>query len=143
MTAVISTDAAQTGWLKIDLAGNATAGGVNALGSIVNPEGVVLQILDAYLYTTVNSAAAATLDIGINAVANTDSVEMCAALAINAGAGGVRRICGGNVASEAALTGGQNGVLWPVGSFMVFFNPAAQISTAFRGSLFLEYLRVT
>lgn len=143
MTAAISTDAAQTGWMKIDIAGNATAGGVNALGSILNPEGVQVQVLDAYLYTTVASAAAATLDIGINATIDTDSTEMCAALAINAAAPNVKRICGGNVASESALTAGQNGVLWPATSYLVFFNPAAQISTAFRANLFLEYLRLT
>ena len=142
MTATISTDAAQSGWLKIDLAGNATAGGVNTLGSVLNPEGVLLQILDVYLYTTVASAAAATLDIGINATAGSDDTDMCAALAIDAAAPNVKRICGGNVASEAALTGGQNGALWAAGSYLCFYNPAAQISTAFRAKCFVEYVRL-
>lgn len=141
MTAAISTDDAQTGWLKIDLAGNATAV-ANSLGYIANPEGVLLQILDVYLYTTVASAAAATLDIGINATAGSDDTDMCAALAINAAAPNVKRICGGNVASEAALTGGQNGVLWPATSYLCFYNPAANASTAFRAKLFVEYLRL-
>jgi hypothetical protein len=142
MTVAISTDAVQTGWLKVDIAGNATAGGVNTLGSILNPEGVLLQILDVYLYTTIASAAAATLDIGINATAGSDDTDMCAALAINAAAPNVKRICGGNAASEAALTGGQAGALWAAGSYMCFYNPAAQISTAFRANLFVEYLRL-
>jgi hypothetical protein len=142
MTVAISTGAAQSGWLKIDIAGNATAGGVNSLGSVINPEGVLLQILDAYLYTTVASAAAATLDIGINTVATADDTDMCAALAINAAAPNVKRICGGNAASEAALTGGQAGALWTAGSYMCFYNPAAQLSTAFRANLFVEFLRL-
>lgn len=141
MTVAINTDAAQSGWLKIDIAGNATAV-ANSLGYIANPEGVLLQILDVYLYTTVAAAAAATLDIGINATAGSDDTDMCAALAINAAAPNVKRICGGNVASESALTGGQNGVLWPADEYMCFYNPAAAASTAFRAALFVEYLRL-
>ena len=141
MTATINTDAAQSGWLKIDIAGNTTAV-ANSLGSVLNPEGCLLQVLDVYLYTTVASAGASQLDIGINATAGSDDTDMCAALAINAAAPNVKRICGGNVASESALTGAQNGVLWASGEYMCFYNPAAVASTAFRGSLFVEYLRV-
>jgi hypothetical protein len=142
MTATLVKDGAQTGWLKIHVHGNATAGGANALGSILNPEGVELQILDCYLYTTVAAADAATLDIGIHDAEDHDDTDMCAALAINAAAPNVKRICGGNVASEAALTGAQNGVKWGATEYLVFYNPAAQISTAFRANLFVEYLRL-
>jgi hypothetical protein len=140
MTVAISTDAASTGWLKIDIAGNATAV-ANQLGEVLNPEGVLLQIVDAYLYTTVAAAAAATLDIGITTT-GADSTNMCSALAINAAAPNVKKIIGSSVASEAALTGGQNGILWPATSYLSIYNPAAQASTLFRASLFLEYVRL-
>lgn len=141
MTVAISTDNAQTGWLKIDIAGNSTAV-ANSLGSVLNPEGVLLYVLDVYLYSTVAAAAAATLDIGINATVDSDDTDMCAALALNAAAPNVKRICGGNVASESALVGAQNGVPWAAGSYLCFYNPAAAASTAYRGALFVEYLRV-
>lgn len=141
MTVAISTDEAHAGWLKIDIAGNATAT-ANSLGYIANPEGVLLQIVDGYLYTTVASAAAATLDIGINTTAGADDTDMCSALAINAAAPNVKKIIGSNIASEAALTGSQNGVLWPATSYLCFYNPAAAASTLFRASLFLEYVRL-
>lgn len=141
MTVAISTDDAQRGWLKIDIAGNSTAV-ANSLGYIANPEGVLVYVMDAYLYTTVASADAATLDIGVNATAGSDDTDMCAALALNAAAPNVKRICGGNDASAAALTGSQNGVPWPATSYLCFYNPAAAASTAYRGFLYLEYIRL-
>jgi hypothetical protein len=48
------------------VAGNSTAV-ANSLGSILNPEGVLLQITDGFLYTVNDADAAATLDIGIGA----------------------------------------------------------------------------
>ena len=141
MTVAISTDAAQSGWLKLKILGNATAV-ANQLGQLLNPEGVLLQILDAYLYTVVAAADAATLDIGVTATSGADSTNMCSALALNAAAPNVKRICGGNVASQAALVGGQNGIQWGAAEYLSVYNPAAVASTLLEAYLFIEYLRL-
>jgi hypothetical protein len=141
MTVAISADAAQTGWMKIKILGNTTAV-ANQLGQILNPEGVLLQVLDAYLYTVVAAAGAATLDIGITATSGADSTNMCSALALNAAAPNVKRICGGNVASEAALTGSQNGILWAATEYLSIYNPAAVASTLLEAYLLVEYVRL-
>ena len=139
MTAVISTDPAQTGWMKIHVTGDATAG-AHTLGSILNPEGVLLHIYDAFLYKSVAAAAAATLDIGVNATIDTQDTDMCSALAIN-GATGVYKIIGTDLASEGAATT-PRGVLWAAGSYIVFFEQAGQASTLFVGDLYVHYIRL-
>jgi hypothetical protein len=141
MTVTISTDAAQAGWLKVKILGNTTAV-ANQLGQLENPEGVLLQITDAYLYTVVATAGAATLDIGITATSGADSTNMCSALAINAAAPNVKKIIGSNVASQAALTGGQNGILWPATSYLSVYGPAAVATTLLEAYLFIEYVRL-
>lgn len=139
MTAVLSTDFAQAGWLKIRITGDATAA-AHAYGSILNPEGVLLHIYDAFLYMSVASAGASTLDIGINATIDTDDTDMCSALATN-GATGVYKIIGTDLASEGAATT-PRGVLWAAGSYLVLFEPAAAASTALVADLFVHYIRL-
>jgi hypothetical protein len=141
MTAEIVSDGPQSGWLKIYVAGNSTAGGVNSLGSIANPEGVALHITDAYLKTVVDADAAATLDIGIGA-SGADSSDLCSAYDINGAAHeAVIYIIGKDRASEAAATT-PYGLLWAATTYLNFYNPAAQLSAPWEGYLYVRYIRI-
>ena len=140
MTATLIQDGPQSGWLKVYVAGNTTAV-ANSLGSILNPEGVLLQITDGFLYTVVSSSGAATLDIGIGAT-GADSTDMCSAYDIDAAAAGdVIYIIGKDAASEAAATT-PKGVDWGATEYLNFYNPAAAASTLYEGYLYLRYIRV-
>ena len=141
MTAYIVQDGPQTGWMKVYVAGNTTAGGANTLGSIANPEGVALHISDAYLKTVIDADAAAQLDIGIG-VAGADSTNLCSAYDINGAAHeAVIYIVGKDAASEAAATS-PKGLLWAANTYLNFYNPAAQISAPWEGYLYLKYIRI-
>ena len=141
MTANIVSDGPQSGWLKVYVAGNTTAGGVNTLGSILNPEGVALQITDGFLYVINDADAAATLDIGIGAT-GADSTDLCSAYDINgATAGDVIYIVGKDAASEAAATT-PKGLKWAATTYLNFYNPAAAVSSPFEGYLYLRYIRI-
>jgi hypothetical protein len=140
MTAQIISDGPQTGWLTVYVAGNSTAV-ANSLGSILNPEGVLLQITDGFLYTVNDADAAATLDIGIGA-SGADSTDLCSAYDINGAApGAVIYIVGKDAASEAAATT-PKGLAWAATSYLNFYNPAAAASAPYEGYLFLRYIRV-
>lgn len=140
MTATLITDGPQSGWLKVYVAGNATAA-ANSLGSIYNPEGVLLQITDGFLYTVASSDGAATLDIGIGAT-GADSTDMCSAYDIDAAAAGdVIYVVGKDAASEAAATT-PKGVDWGATEYLNFYNPEAAASAPFEGYLYLRYIRV-
>jgi hypothetical protein len=141
MTATLITEGAQSGWLKIYIAGVTTAGGACTLGSIANPEGVALHICDAYLKTVIDADAAATLDIGIGAT-GADSSDLCSAYDINGAAHeAMIYIIGKNRASEAAATT-PYGLLWAADTYLNFYNPAAQISSPWEGYLYLRYIRI-
>ena len=141
MTATLITEGAQAGWLKVYIAGNTTAGGVNSLGSIANPEGTALHICDGYLKTVIDADAAATLDIGIGAT-GADSTNLCSAYDINGAAHeAMIYIVGKDAASEAAATT-PKGLLWAAGTYLNFYNPAAQISSPWEGYLYLRYIRI-
>ena len=140
MTATLITDGPQSGWLKVYIAGNTTAV-ANSLGSILNPEGVLLQITDGFLYTVNDADAAATLDIGIGAT-GADSTDLCSAYDINgAAAGAVIYIVGKDAASEAAATT-PKGVDWGATEYLNFYNPEAAASSPYEGYLYLRYIRV-
>lgn len=141
MTATIVKDKPQTGWLVVYVAGTTTAGGAESLGSVLNPEGVLLQITDGFLYVVNDADAAATLDIGIGAT-GADSTDMCSAYDINgASAGDVIYVIGKDAASEAAATT-PKGIDWGATEYLNFYNPAAAVSSPFEGYLFLRYIRV-
>ena len=126
--------------MKVYVAGNTTAT-PNTLGSIYNPEGVLMQITDAFLSTVNDADAAATLDIGIGAT-GADSTDMCSAYDINgAAAGAVIYIIGKDRASEAAATT-PYGVDWGAAEYLNFYNPAAYSSSPYEGYLYLRYIRV-
>lgn len=140
MTAQIISDGPQSGWLKVYVAGNSTAA-ANSLGSILNPEGVLLQITDGFLYVVNDADAAATLDIGIGAT-GADSTDLCSAYDINGAApGAVIYIVGKDAASEAAATT-PKGLAWSATNYLNFYNPAAAASAPFEGYLYLRYIRV-
>ena len=141
MTATLVTDGPQAGWLKVYIAGTDTAGGVESLGSILNPEGVLLQITDGFLYNVVDADAAATLDIGIGVKA-ADSSDLCSAFDINGCAhNSVYYIVGKDAAAEAAATT-PKGLAWAATAYLNFYNPAAQLSDKYEGYLYLRYIRV-
>jgi hypothetical protein len=138
MPLAISTDNAQSGWLKIRITGNAVAAGL--VGAIANPEGVPLQICESYLYFVAPSTAASTFDIGIG-TAIADSSDLVSAFAMNSAAGTVWKVVGTDRASEAAATTPW-GSLWPVASFLTATS-AAQASTGLIADLFVRYIRLT
>lgn len=125
------------GVMEVEIEGWATAAG--NLGSLANPEGVTLMITRSWLYSRVISALAATLNVGIGTDAQ-DVNDILSAVDLNALAAG-SAISGFAqiVAAETAMT---TPALWTAAKFLSF-TTAAQVSTAFRGTLFLEYIRVT
>lgn len=140
MTVALINSGPQSGWLRVYVAGNSTAV-ANSLGSLLNPEGVDLQITDGFLRTVVSSSGAATLDIGIGAT-GADSTDMCSAYDIDAAAAGdVIYIIGKDAASEAAATT-PKGIDWGDDEYLNFYNPSAAASTLFEGYLYLRYIRV-
>lgn len=140
MTAHIVNDGPQSGWLRVYVAGTAAAG-AESLGSILNPEGMRLQITDGFLRVVNDADAAATLDIGIG-VSGADSTDMCSAYDINGAAPeDVIYIIGKDAASEAAATT-PKGVDWGATEYLNFYNPAAAVSSPFEGYLYLRYIRV-
>jgi len=138
MTVAISTDAAQTGWMKIHILGNATAAGL--VGQVYNPEGVLLQIVRGVLYVTTASTLASTFNIGI-AATGVDASDLASAVDMNATTAGTAwQIVGQDLASEGAATT-PKGVLWPSTSY-VTVTSAANASTGLVADLYLQYIRL-
>ena len=136
MTVAISTDAAQTGWLKIHIVGNATAAGL--VGQVLNPEGVQVQITDSFIYLSSASTAASTYNIGV-AADGVDASDLVSALAMNTT--GVFAVIGKDLASEAAATT-PKGLLWPATSYITVTS-AAQASTGLVADLYVRYIRLS
>jgi hypothetical protein len=140
MTVKHIVDSPQSGWAVFYVAGNTTAT-ANSLGSVLNPEGVLLQITDGFLYNVIDADAAATLDIGIGAT-GADSTDLVSAFDINGCAhGSVYYVIGKDAASEAAATT-PKGLAWAATTYLNFYNPAAYSSENYEGYLFLRYIRV-
>lgn len=140
MTAKLVIDGPQSGWLTVYIAGNSTAI-ANSLGSILNPEGVKLQITDGFLHTVASSDGAATLDIGIGAK-GADSTDICSAYDIDAAAAGnVIYLIGKDAASEAAATT-PKGVDWGASEYLNFYNPANAASAPYEGYALFRYIRI-
>jgi hypothetical protein len=138
MTVAISTDAAQTGWLKIKVVGDANATGL--LGQVYNPEGVLLQIVRGFLYIKATATNAAVILVGIGATGVSDNTVL-ATLAWNQTAGTVWQVVGQDLASEGAATT-PKGVLWPATSYLTFTNSVAAATTTLEAYLFLQYIRL-
>lgn len=138
MTVAISTDAAQTGWLKIHILGNATAAGL--VGEVLNPEGVLLQIVRGVLYVTTASTAASTYNIGV-AATGVDNADLVSAMDMNAvGDGTAWQVVGQDLASEGAATT-PKGLLWPADEYLTITSAAAA-STGLVADLYLQYIRL-
>ena len=135
MTVAISTDAAQTGWLKIHILGNATAAGL--VGQVLNPEGVELQITDAFINLVTASTAASTYNIGV-AASGVDASDLVSALAMNTT--GVFAVIGKDLASEGAATT-PKGLKWAATSYITVTS-AAQASTGLVADLYVRYIRL-
>ncbi len=106
-----------------------TAGGA---GEVVNPEGASLIITKAVLYVANPSAGAANLNAGIGA-GGADNSNLIGALAINGAIAG-KAYNGLNPAANAEH------IVWGANQYLNATPSAA--SAAFRGTLFVEYLRV-
>ena len=138
MTVAISTDAAQTGWMKIHILGNAVAAGL--VGQVYNPEGVLLQIVRGVLYVTTASTLASTFNIGV-AATGVDASDLVSALDVNATTAGTAwQVVGQDLASEGAATT-PKGILWPATSY-VTVTSAANASTGLVADLYLQYIRL-
>lgn len=137
MTAVIATDDALSGWLKVHITGDANAA-LHSLGSILNPEGVLLHIYEAYLYRTTVSTGAATIDIGVG-VTGANSQDLCSAVALNAT--GMVKIVGTDLASEGAAVS-PRGLLWASTTYLNISQTVAAASTPFVGDLYIHYIRL-
>lgn len=138
MTVAISTDAAQTGWLKIHILGNAVAAGL--VGEVYNPEGVLLQIVRGVLYVTTASTAASTYNIGV-AATGVDASDLVSGLDMQATTAGTAwQVVGQDLASEGAATT-PKGLLWPATSY-VTVTSAAFASTGLVADLYLQYIRL-
>lgn len=140
MTVTLITEGPQCGWLKVKIEGNSTAV-ANSLGSVLNPEGVLLHVTDGFHITDVDCDAAATLDIGIGTV-GADSSDICSAYDINGAAHhDVIYLIGKDAASEAAATT-PKGVDWGATEYLNFYNPAAASSANYVGYAYFRYIRV-
>lgn len=137
MTVAISSDAAQSGWLKVHIVGNAIAAGL--VGQIANPEGVLLHICEGLLYIQEGAHAASTFNIGIGA-SGADASDLMSAFAMNQTDGTVWAVIGKDLSSEGAATT-PKGLLWPATSYLTITS-AAQVSTGLLADLFLRYIRL-
>jgi hypothetical protein len=137
MTVAISTLEQQSGYLRIDIVGNATA--VGLVGQVENPEGVDLQIVEGHLWIEEGAHAANTMNFGIGAE-DADASDLLSAFAMNATDDTVWKVIGTDLASEGAETT-PKGVNWDAGEFLTVTS-AAQVSTGLKASLFLKYIRL-
>lgn len=121
----------QSGSFEVTLVGQAvpTNGGV---AEVANPEGVPLFIKRAILYVDTPSAGEATLAVGTGAAGAANN-NVIAAQAINGAITGLAY----NLLAPAA---GAAVVPWTAAQ--VLNATASAASTAFRGRLFVEYLRI-
>lgn len=134
MTATINTLSGR-GRLVVDYVGEAAIG---AQGSILNPEGVPLLITHAFFYQVTPATLAATLQVGIGALAAASS-DIHNALAINAVAGTAWQGKATNDATNAALT---TPAVWTAATYLNF-TTAAQSALPAVGKMFVDYVRLT
>lgn len=138
MTVQISTLEPQSGYLRIDIVGNATAAGL--VGQVLNPEGVDLAIVEGHLWIEEGAHAASTFNIGIGAT-GVDASDLMSAFAMNQTDDTVWKVVGTDLASEGAEVS-PKGVNWDSGEYLTITS-AAQVSTGLKASLFLKYIRLT
>ena len=137
MTVTLDQELAQSGFMKINLVGNAVAAGL--VGQVLNPEGQDLHIIEGYLYIEVASTLASTFNVGIGAE-DADTSDLLSAILMNQTAGKVFRVIGTDLASEGDMTT-PKGVNWDSDEYLTVTS-AAQVSTGLKACLLLKYLRL-
>ena len=137
MTVIHNVDNPQSGFMQIDIAGNATAAGL--VGQVLNPEGQDLHIIEGYLYIEVASTLASTFNFGIGAE-DADTSDLMSAILMDQAAGKVFRVIGTDLASEGDMTT-PKGVNWDSDEYLTITS-AAQVSTGLKACLLLKYLRL-
>ena len=137
MTVELNIEEVQSGFLRIDLLGNAVAAGL--VGEVLNPEGQDLHIIEGYIYFEAPSVAASTLNIGIDAT-GVDASDLVSALAADTAAGKVLRVIGTDLASEGDMVT-PKGVNWDEDEYLTVTS-AAHASTGLKAVLLLKYLRL-
>lgn len=137
MTVAISTDAAQSGYLKIRIVGNATAAGL--VGQVLNPEGVKLQVVEGWLHIITGSTAASTFNVGFGAT-GVDNNALLSAFGMNQADDTTWTVVARAAAEAAATT--QSGTYWGASEYLTVTS-AAQASTGLTADLFLKYVRLS
>ena len=135
MTAVINSSEGRGGTLGVDITGAASTANAG-LGSIANPEGVLLGIKSAWLYFVTGSTGAANLDIGITTAAAKASDIVSAMDVIQATVGG-KFIYG--PAAQVAETESPT-AKWTATTYLTLTGSATTVGLA--GKLFIEYIRL-
>jgi len=135
MTVELNTKVGRGGWLVIDIAGEAEA--AHCLGSIANPEGKDVLILDAFLHIITPAGAASTLHVGIGATEGTDYHDLNDGALLNGTAG----TCWKGMHAVAADAEMSTPAYWTAENYLVF-TTAAQVSTSFVGKYFVHYVRL-
>lgn len=138
MTVALSTDAAQSGWLKIRIVGDAAA--VGLLGQVYNPEGVLLHINRGFVHIITGATNAGVLLCGVAATGVSNS-DLLATLAFNQTANTVWQVVGQDLASEGAATT-PKGLLWPATSYLTITNSVAACTTTLVADLYLQFIRL-
>jgi len=126
----------QRGMLKVKVTGVAatTAGGI---GALLNPEGVSLGIIRAFVYFRTGSTGATTFDVGVGATATTANASvMDFADAVEATVGG--KLVFGPTAA-AAITEIPT-AKWGATEYLVF--TGASSTVGLDADVYIEYIRL-
>jgi hypothetical protein len=135
MTVSVNTEG--KGAMSIAITGvAATTGG--GQGSVANPEGVSLIIMDALLYTITESTGSANLSIGVGATATTSATDILNALDMNGVTEPGMYNCFAR--QNTAKTEKTAPALWTSTTFVTFTASATMVG--FTAVLYLKYMRV-
>ena len=122
----------KSGNLEIPLAGAALFAG-GEVGTLLNPEGVPLIIVDVKLYVDTPSTGAANLNVGIAVNATTSDTDMINALAVNGA------ITGKAYHGMTALAAKGEAQVWGASEYITATGSAS--TAGFVGRLFVQYIR--
>ena len=136
MTVAYPTLQDQKGWLRIRVNGIAAAAGI--VGSVPNPEGVPIFIVDGHIHLITASALAVTVNIGIGASSIADYSDIVAAWPGNGAADTWWGVITKSATEVAEVSPG--GLAWPAASFLTV-TTAAQASPLMVFDLYLQYIR--
>ena len=136
MTISTALVAQSSGYLKVKVTG-ATATTAGGIGSMLNPEGVLLGITRAWVYFRTGSTGATTFDVGIGATATTANASvMDFADAIEATVGG-KMIFG--PAAQVAITENPT-AKWGATEYLVFTGNGSTVGL--DADVYIEYIRL-